>query len=282
MTMLQLNGCEILNSGLASEWNIHMNLPNKVLELVDYDSLSRGDIGRSKVEVFRVALRDGTYGYLKVGNSDSDKSEIEQEIKVLNWLDYRLGVPKALMFKAERDSFYFLMSEVPGSNLADICHEIGARMCITLAARFMRKVHSIDISGCPVDRGLDNALKLAQHNLMNGLVDEGDFDKEWLGRSGQELFKELENKVPLEEDLVFTHGDYSFPNIIFFEGDIGGVVDLGRAGISDRYQDIAIFLRSFESNVEKPDVDLFIREYGLVSKMDYKKIEFYQLLDEFF
>jgi aminoglycoside phosphotransferase len=259
-----------------------MNLPKEISELIDNDSLSMIYTGQSNMDVFRVALIDGRYGYLKTSNADSDKREIEHEIKVLSWLEYKLVVPKPLMFKVEQDNFYFLMSELPGQNLADICDEIGSRLCMALAARFMRKIHSTNISNCPFDRDLDRTLQLAHRNLMNGLVDESDFDKERLGRSGQALFRELENNVPLEQDLVFTHGDYCFPNIIFLKDDIGGVIDLGRAGISDRYQDIALFLRSFEFNIGKPNVDLFIREYGLIDKIDYEKVKFYTLLDEFF
>lgn len=262
--------------------NVVMNLPKEVLEFTCNASLSRINTGRSGAEVFKVPLRDTTCGYLKVGTTNFAKSEIEREVKVLSWLEDKLVVPKTLTVKTEGNSFYFLVSEISGRNLADICREIGSRMTLTLAARFMRGIHSINISDCPFARGLDNTLQFAKDNLMNGLVDDSDFDKERLGRSGEELVQELEHKTPLKQDLVFTHGDYCLPNIIFFEGDIRGVVDLGRAGISDRYQDIALFLRSFESNLEKPDSDLFVREYGLIKTIDYEKIEFYKLLDEFF
>lgn len=86
----------------------------------------------------------------------------------------------------------------------------------------------------------------------------------------------------IEEDLVFTHGDYCFPNIICKDAHISGIVDLGRAGIADRYQDIALFLRSFSSNMGKPDIQTFLDHYGLIERFDEKKASFYRKLDEFF
>jgi aminoglycoside phosphotransferase len=70
---------------------------------------------------------------------------------------------------------------------------------------------------------------------------------------GEDLYRELLDKRPDTEDLVFTHGDYCLPNILIDKWDIGGFIDWGRGGISD----------------------------GLES-IDCSKIEYYRLLDEFF
>ncbi|SKC81897.1 Aminoglycoside phosphotransferase [Maledivibacter halophilus] len=89
-------------------------------------------------------------------------------------------------------------------------------------------------------------------------------------------------KKPDNEDFVFTHGDYCMANIILLGNKLSGFIDLGRAGVSDRYQDIALAVRSFEHNfgTDKWN-DLFYKEYG-IEDVDYSKIEFYILLDELF
>ena len=76
--------------------------------------------------------------------------------------------------------------------------------------------------------------------------------------------------ISIAEDLVFTHGDYCLPNIIYHEGKINGVVGLSRVGIADRYQDISLFLRSFEFNVGNPDLEIFLSEYSLISEFNKK------------
>ncbi len=87
---------------------------------------------------------------------------------------------------------------------------------------------------------------------------------------------------PNSEDIVFTHGDYCLPNIIIDnEGNIG-FIDLGRSGNADKYQDIALAIRSIKYNLQNDKwVRLFVNTYG-IETIDNNKLEYYILLDEFF
>jgi aminoglycoside phosphotransferase len=58
-------------------------------------------------------------------------------------------------------------------------------------------------------------------------------------------------------------------------------VDLARAGVADRYQDLALAARSLEYNVGPGYASLLWEVYGLRDP-DEAKIAYYQLLDEFF
>ena len=122
--------------------------------------------------------------------------------------------------------------------------------------------------------------QFAYTNLQKGLVNESDFDIENRGKSAANLFQKLQQDF--NEDLVFTHCDYSFPNIICHGSRVSGVVDLGRAGIADRYQDISLFLRSFKFNFGNVDLKLFLNSYKLIDDFDENKKSFYKKLDEFF
>ena len=78
---------------------------------------------------------------------------------------------------------------------------------------------------------------------------EDDFDEVRAGHTAVDLFGELLATAPADEDIVFTHGDFCLPNIILDRGaddevEITGLVDCGGAGIADRYQDIALAVRT--------------------------------------
>ena len=62
---------------------------------------------------------------------------------------------------------------------------------------------------------------------------------------------------------------------------MSGFVDLGRAGVGDRYRDLALAQRSLIRNCGAVWVPFFFTEYGL-PQPDEAKLTFYQLLDEFY
>ncbi|SDP06533.1 Phosphotransferase enzyme family protein [Paenibacillus sp. yr247] len=89
------------------------------------------------------------------------------------------------------------------------------------------------------------------------------------------------SKKPITEDLVFTHGDYCLPNIIINNGKVHGFIDWGRAGVADRYQDLALAIRSIKYNFGNEYIYAFLDNYGL-TELDESKVIYYQLMDEFF
>ena len=259
-----------------------MFLPSKISNLITLSSLEAEHIGESKSDVFKVRLARGGIGYLKISSSSYVKNEIRREIQVLDWLKPFINVPELIEVIEEGQSIFFLMTAIEGKNLAEAFQTLGAEKCLQLGARFLKTLHAIPADKCPFDRKLNVTLKLAKENVDAGLVDESDFDSDKRGLTGSDIYENLRASRPATEDLVFTHGDYCFPNIIVSNDQISGVVDLSRAGIADRYQDIALFLRSFRSNIGAPDLDLFSQQYGLKETLNFQKLEFYRALDEFF
>ena len=151
-----------------------------------------------------------------------------------------------------------------------------------------------DVSDCPcsVSR-LTNRLKAAEYNVAHGLVDIENTEPETFGKGSfkdpEELLDWLKNNRP-PEDIVLTHGDYCLPNI-FAKGDqISGFIDLGKAGPADRWQDIAIAIRSLAHNFDgryfngKPIFDfkpqMLLDALGV--EMNEGKYRYYYLLDELF
>ncbi|MDQ4122555.1 MAG: phosphotransferase [Acidobacteriota bacterium] len=70
------------------------------------------------------------------------------------------------------------------------------------------------------------------------------------------------------------------PNVIFKDWQISGFIDWGRAGVADRYQDIALLARSVGYNFGEQWTPFVFECLEIVP--DWEKIEFYKLLDEFF
>jgi aminoglycoside phosphotransferase len=88
--------------------------------------------------------------------------------------------------------------------------------------------------------------------------------------------------APSDERLVVTHGDASLPNFVWSPSNGVGLIDLGRFGLADPYQDLALFLRSARRN--HPDIDaeaLMLERYPLAA-IDADRCAFYRLLDELF
>ena len=141
-------------------------------------------------------------------------------------------------------------------------------------------VHEVPVDECPFNMMLDREIEKARYNVVNGLVDEADFDDIRMGRTAAEVFDDLLRTRPTEEDLVFTHGDYCLPNVMIGGEEVTGFVDWGRAGVADRYKDISLVVRSLKLNTGEDFTTGFFQAYGIMDP-DAEKVEYYMLLDEF-
>ncbi len=113
-----------------------------------------------------------------------------------------------------------------------------------------------------------------------GLVDTGDFDEERRGWTAEQVWDELVGLLPLALDSVVTHGDFSLDNLLLLGGEAVGCIDVGRVGIADRWQDLAILwncLGEFDPLVR----DALLAGYG-VAAVDERKLRIHLLLDELF
>jgi aminoglycoside phosphotransferase len=241
----------------------------------------RIEIGESGAETHYLTAINRPSIYLKTAPVKFSLN-LENESKVLEWLKGKLPVPELLAFFIEDEKEYLIMSESSGINMAQLVDGTTNKAMVKSLAAGLKRIHTVSMDNCPFNHTISREIAIIKDRLKNNLIDESDFDELRLGRKASDLFEELISKIPQKEDLVFTHGDYSLPNIIVNAyWEISGFIDLGRAGIGDRYRDLALACRSIEYNCGKEWVTLFIDEYGL-KKIDNEKIEFYKLVDEFF
>jgi kanamycin kinase/aminoglycoside 3'-phosphotransferase-3 len=259
-------------------------------------------------ETIRKFVATEKYTADKIGESDSEvriydnfvlkiqpqSPETDNEYHIVKWLSGRLPVPSIPAYEIHNGLAYTLMTKAEGKMLCDIDLLQTPELVIELAAKGLKMLWETDVHDCPcsVSR-LSNRLKAAEYNVAHGLVDIENTGPEAFGKGGfkdpRELLEWLKNNRP-PEDIVLTHGDYCLPNI-FANGDrISGFIDLGKVGPADRWQDIAIAIRSLDHNFDgryfsgEPIFDfkpqMFLDALGV--EMNEEKYRYYYLLDELF
>lgn len=147
----------------------------------------------------------------------------------------------------------------------------------------LKALWSIPISDQMLDQTLNVRLKQAEDHVAHGCVDMATWDMDIQKSrfsSPQDLLNYLKANKP-NEDLVFSHGDLTFENIIFDHQKGVGLIDIGRMGFADRYQDLALAYRSllYQTNQDESTRLLFNQ---LQFDVDENKLDYYLLLDELF
>ncbi|RLA60914.1 MAG: hypothetical protein DRQ89_12145, partial [Epsilonproteobacteria bacterium] len=194
------------------------------------------------------------------------------ENQALAWIKNKFLAPSVVKFIKEPDVTYLLTTALEGQDASKFSIlNISEAEMMKLLANTLRRIHQIPIDNCTMDQGLATRIPQAKKRWELDLMDKNISDP----------YESLIQKCNFQEDQVFTHGDYCLANIIIGKNNSTGLIDLGRAGVSDRYQDISLLFRSFKYYTSKRFEDIFLSEYGLIDYLDREKIEFYQLLDTF-
>jgi len=147
--------------------------------------------------------------------------------------------------------------------------------------RALDLVHSIPIADCPFDASWESRLSWGEFNIRAGSVDESDFDEANLGRTAGDILEELRSMPPLPETRCFTHGDACVPNFLTQGGELTGIIDLGRAGVTHPAQDWALALRSVRNNFGCVGERL-LRRHLPAHSSDEDLLRRFRLLDELF
>lgn len=219
---------------------------------------------------------NGKTMYLKI---DKKNEEFTREQKIYNWLKNKLSVPSVVESYNSDEYDYLLLTEAKGIMAADDKMLIEPTHTINSLAKGIKELQKIVIKDCPFDSTIEYKLEKAKKRIEKGLVSlEGSVDCGGF-KTPQEIYDFLVKNKPTE-NLVFTHGDYCLPNVLIDGKDIS-FIDLGRAGIGDIWQDIALCVRSLKHNFGTNKYSKLFFEY-LEMEPDYDKINYYILLDELF
>ena len=258
---------------------VSVKVPDPLQSFVKDSTWTRITMGKSLSDTFRLDRAGQSALYLKV-SPKSHWMELLEEKRRIDWLQGRLPVPQAIAYEASEQGEYLLLTALPGRDAASLTGDEPNENIVRLLAAGLRMVHEVPMDECPFNMMLDREIEKARYNVVNGLVDEADFDDIRMGRTAAEVFDDLLRTRPTEEDLVFTHGDYCLPNVMIGGEEVTGFVDWGRAGVADRYKDISLVVRSLKLNTGEDFTTGFFQAYGIMDP-DAEKVEYYMLLDEF-
>jgi aminoglycoside phosphotransferase len=247
-----------------------MPLPETLRDDVAGYELAATSLGEA-AETYRLTACGRPTRYLKIAK------ELEREYDRLQWAAGRLPAPRVLAFASEAGRAYLLLDELSGTPV-ELATELAVAERVAHLAKTMRSLHGSPITECPFDMRIRERLLDAEANVRTGEVDESNFDADRTGRSATSILDELRAWPPFQEDLVLTHGDFTPANILI---QPTGMLDLGRLGVADRYQDIALALRHVEGDFGPAWREPFTRAYG-ITDIDESKLAFFRLLDELF
>lgn len=211
----------------------------------------------------------------------------EVERAMLPWLYGKAPVPKVWHIEVVDNISYILMDVLPGSMANDPRWlSRGEDYMIARLAEGLKALWRVPLKGCPVKTTLNDRLETAAKRIDARRVDMNLWIEYNKFSSPQTLLQYLHETRPVSEDYVIVQGDYCMPNIFLDEQGIRGFIDLGRAGISDRYQDIGLCVRTLSHNFGFQEIAEDKRIAKLFSHLDmtpdYAKIEYFILLNELF
>jgi Aminoglycoside phosphotransferase len=252
-----------------------MNIPKELENFLEGMECILDDKGKSKAQIKKYYDRNKTY-YLKIEHVNN---EVEREVGMYQWLKGKLPIP-AIVFQAIIDDIsYLLMEKVEGEMLEDVQYKNNPELLVRLAAKGINMLQSVDISECCYNSTIDYKLLKAREFIDYGIAASIDENIYTEGMSTvEDVYRYLVEHKP-EEELVFTHGDYCFNNYFTDGKDITGYIDMGRGGVGDKYQDIALCVRELW-DYDSKYIELLFKLLGI--EPDYEKIKYYILLDELF
>lgn len=221
-----------------------------------------------------------------------DGEKARNEVRMLRWLRDKLPVPAVDAWTAENGTAYLLMERCGGTMSCDESCLDDPETLVGLLSGALKALWAVDIADCPSDQTLPQKLALARYRVEHGLVDTENTQPDTYGPGGfrdpEHLLEWLESHRPAE-DLVLSHGDFSLPNVFGAGERLTGLIDLGLAGVADRWCDIAICYRSLSRNLSgwyggkaRPGSDPGRLFDALGVALDEEKLRYYILLDELF
>lgn len=179
--------------------------------------------------------------------------EPETEAQRLRWLATFVEVPEVVdVGHTDTAQIWLRTRGLPGDSAVAPHHVARADVIVPALGAALRRFHDrVPVASCPFSWRIEDRLDA-------------------------QLVAPALNDSPAEDDLVVCHGDACNPNFLFDEvGRFTGFVDVGSAGVGDRYADLAPAVLSLGWNFGPHWQDAFLAGYGL-EDVDDDKLAWYQ------
>ena len=259
-----------------------MQIPASIKKHIGFQRSILDDVGRSDAKVL---MFDNMV--LKI---QPDSNMAGNEHRMMRWLQGRLQVPEIIEEAYVDGTRYLLMTRMPGRYLCDAAILDNQPLLAEMVAEGLRKLWAVDITGCPANRTLDEKFKEIEAGIRNGSIIMDDARQEdTYGPGGfaspSALFDWLVKHRP-EEEKVLIHGDYCLPNLFCDGSRLTGFIDLGQAGVADKWVDIEMVSWSMWANStgqfggKHRPFDRKMLFDALEMQPDDEKIRYYSLLSE--
>ena len=260
-----------------------MRIPAQIAAQLPDVAGMQEDIGRSGAMVIDYGDR-----FLKV---QEECNVAANEYHMLRWMQGRVPVPRIIAAAQQDGRRWLVSSRMPGQYLCTEALLDDQPRLAALCAEALRTLWSADTATCPTRRTLDEKFREIDEGLRGGWItaeqagDPAIYDESRGGfASPAALFDYLVKHRP-EEELVLSHGDLCLPNIFADEHGLTGFIDVGLAGVADKWVDIEKCLWSMWANTtgffggkQRPfDRQLLFDALGM--QPDEEKLRYYGLLD---
>lgn len=192
-----------------------------------------------------------------------------------------MSVSEIVLFDNETENEFLITKAIPGEMVCSEKYLNNPMIALKIIKQAFDNIYSVDISDCPFNVSNKYKLSLIKNNVEKGLIKNEDLKSETLERfeNVEGLLNYLINNQ-FEEELCFSHGDTSLPNIFSSNDKFSGFIDVGECGIADKWFDLAICEKSIRRNFGEKYISEFYKKLNIVP--DRNKIDYYLLMMELY
>jgi streptomycin 3"-kinase len=250
---------------------------------VDWLRVAQGESGDG---VFR---RSDGAAYGKIAHGDR-AAALDEERERNTWASTMgLSVPRVLDWIVSDHGACLVTAPLPGVPASTLSSSPLRRAWPSLV-RQLARFHALPVSNCPFDRRLSRMLVRAADVVARDAVNPDFLAPEDKSTPARTLLAQVQAEVPLRltqeaRDLVVCHGDACLPNFLVDPDSLQctGTLDLGRAGVADRYADLALLTanarESWASDTVAVAADAELFTILGIAGPDSDRLAFYLRLD---